>query len=122
MERILMRTRYEQFEIELNDSLTAWKIYESLPLEREINVWGGEFYFAIPVSGELENGKKILDEGEVAFWPEGDALCFFFGKTPVSTTSRPEAFSPVSPVGRVLGDLKGLAELSDKTMVTLERA
>jgi len=25
-------------------------------------------------------------------------------------------------VGRVLGDLKGLAELSDKTMVTLERA
>ena len=122
MERILMRTRYEQFEIELNDSLTAWKIYESLPLEREINVWGGEFYFAIPVSGELENGKKILDEGEVAFWPEGDALCFFFGRTPVSTTSRPEAFSPVSPVGRVLGDLKGLAELSDKTAVTLERA
>ncbi|TFG57312.1 MAG: hypothetical protein E4H30_01000 [Methanomassiliicoccus sp.] len=122
MERILMRTRYEQFEIELNDSLTAWKIYESLPLEREINVWGGEFYFAIPVSGELENGKKILDEGEVAFWPEGDALCFFFGKTPVSTTSRPEAFSPVSPVGRVLGDLKGLAKLSDKTSVTLERA
>ncbi len=121
MERILMRTRYEQFEIELNDSLTAWKIYESLPLEREINAWGGEFYFAIPVSGELENGKKILDEGEVAFWPEGDALCFFFGRTPVSTTSRPEAFSPVSPVGRVLGDLKGLAELSDKTVVTLER-
>jgi len=63
MERILMRTRYEQWEIELNDTLTAWKILESLPLEREINVWGGELYFPIPVSNELENGRKIMELG-----------------------------------------------------------
>jgi len=116
----LLRTRYEQWEIELNDSLTALKIFESLPLEREINMWGGEFYFPVPVNAELENGKKILERGEVAFWPEGNALCVFFGRTPVSSTSRPEAFSPVTPVGRVLGDLKGLAKLSDRTQVILE--
>jgi len=121
MERIIMSTRYERWEIELNDSLTAWKIFEALPLEREINVWGGEFYFAIPVSAELENGKKIMDVGEVAFWPEGNALCFFFGPTPVSSTKSPEAYSPVTLVGRVLGNIEALSELSDKTSVTLER-
>lgn len=121
MERILMRTRYEQWEIELNDTISAWKIFESLPLEREINVWGGELYFAVPVSAQLENGRKILDEGEVAFWPEGNAFCIFFGRTPVSSTSKPEAFSPVTPVGRILGNLAALAELPDKTAVTLER-
>ncbi|MCX6650264.1 MAG: cyclophilin-like fold protein [Methanomassiliicoccales archaeon] len=122
MERILMRTRYERWEIELNDTVAAWKINESLPLEREINVWGGEIYFTVPVSNPLENGKKILEEGEVAFWPEGNALCFFFGRTPVSSTSKPEAFSPVTPVGRVLNNVSALAELPDRTRVTLERA
>jgi hypothetical protein len=121
MERILLRTRYERWEIELNDTLASYKIHESLPLEREINVWGGELYFAIPVNCELENGRKIMEEGEVAFWPEGNAICFFFGRTPVSTTSKPEAYSPVTPVGRVLGDIKALAELPDRTRVTLER-
>ena len=116
-----MSTRYERWEIELNDSLTSWKIFESLPLEREINVWGGEFFFSVPVKAELDNGKKVMEVGEVAFWPEGNALCFFFGPTPVSKTNSPEAYSPVTPVGRVLGNIEALAELPDKTLVTLER-
>jgi len=121
MDRILMRTRYERWEIELNDTLAAFKLYEALPLEKEINVWGGELYFAVPVDCELENGRKIMDEGEVAFWPEGNAFCVFFGKTPASTTSKPEAYSPVTPIGRVLSDVSTMADLSDRTRVTLER-
>jgi hypothetical protein len=121
MDRILMRTRYERWEIELNDTLAAFKLYDVLPLEREMNVWGGELYFAVPVDCELENGKKIMEEGEVAFWPEGNAFCVFFGKTPASTTSRPEAYSPVTPMGRVLGDVSNMADLPDRTRVTLER-
>ena len=121
MDRILLRTRYDRWEIELNNTLAAFRLYEALPLEREINVWGGEIYFAVPVECGLENGRKIMEEGEVAFWPEGNALCIFFGRTPVSTTSRPEAYSPVTPVGRVLGGLDALAALPDRTRVTLER-
>jgi hypothetical protein len=120
MERILMRSRYERWEIELNDSITAYKIYQVLPLEREVNAWGGEIYFPVPVDSELENGRKILEEGEVAFWPEGNAFCVFFGRTPCSTTSRPEAIRPVTPVGRVLGNLEALADLPDRARVTLE--
>ncbi|MBN1109862.1 MAG: hypothetical protein JXA45_03785 [Methanomassiliicoccales archaeon] len=122
MERILLRSRYQQWEVELNDTRAAWEIYISLPLERDINVWGGEFYFPVPVECELENGRKVLEEGEVAYWPEGSAICFFFGPTPVSSAGRPESYSPVTPVGRVLGNVSALAELADRTAVTLERA
>ena len=115
-----MRTRYEDFEIELNDSTTADALYLTLPLEREINVWGGEIYFEIPVHDKLENGRKIMSVGEVAYWPEGDALCIFFGRTPASKGELPEAYSPVTPLGRVVSNLERLEELSDKTSVTLE--
>ena len=120
MDRILLRTRYERWEIELNDTLAAYKLYGTFPLEREINVWGGELYFSVPVECELENGRKIMEVGEVAFWPEGNAFCVFFGRTPASTTSKPEAYSKVTPIGRVLGDVSTMSDLSDRTRVTLE--
>jgi len=121
MDRILMRSRYEKWEIELNDTLAAYNLYEAMPIEREINVWGGEIYFPVPVNCELENGRKIMEESEVGFWPEGNALCLFFGRTPVSSTPKPEAITPVTPVGRVIGNVEALADLPDRTRVTLER-
>jgi uncharacterized protein len=120
MTKIVMRTRYDAFEIELNDSPTADGLYLALPLEREINVWGGEIYFQIPVHDELEHGKKIMEVGEVAYWPEGDALCIFFGRTPASSGEAPEAYSPVMPLGKIVTNLEKLEELADKTAITLE--
>ena len=119
--KILMKTRYDVFEIELNDTETADAIYIALPLEREINVWGGEIFFDIGVKMPLENGRKVMEPGEVAFWPEGNAFCIFFGPTPVSRGKAPEAYSLVTPVGRVLGDLARLEELADRTEVRLDR-
>jgi uncharacterized protein len=115
-----MRTRYEEFQIELNDSTTADAVYLALPLEREINVWGGEIYFEIPVHDKLARGKKIMDLGEVAFWPEGEALCIFFGRTPASKGDAPEAYTQVTPIGKVITNLDKLEELADKTTITLD--
>jgi hypothetical protein len=120
MTKIVMRTRYDAFEIELNDSPTADGLYLALPLEREINVWGGEIYFQIPVHDELEQGKKIMEVGDVAYWPEGDALCIFFGRTPASSGEAPEAYSSVMPLGKIVTNLEKLEELADKTAITLE--
>jgi len=39
---------------ELNDSPTALKIAEALPIETSFSTWGDEIYFAIPVDAPLE--------------------------------------------------------------------
>ena len=120
--RIVMKTPEMDFDIELNDSATADAVYLALPIEEYINVWGEEIYFEIPVEMELENGKKVMEIGEVAYWSQGKAFCIFFGRTPVSKGPKPEAYSPVSPLGMVLGDVEALKALGDRTRVRLERA
>ena len=120
MNKIVMRTRYDAFEIELNDSDTANALYLALPLEREINVWGGEIYFEVPVDQPLQGGRKVMERGEVAYWPEGSAFCIFFGPTPASKGKAPEAYTPVSPLGRVVTNLERLEHLPDRSVVVLE--
>lgn len=107
--------------IELNDSETADALYLALPLEAYVNVWGEEIYFEVPVSMKLEKGRKVLEVGEVAYWPQGEAFCLFFGPTPVSKGASPEAYSPVSPLGRIVSDLGALRTIGDRTRITLER-
>jgi len=119
MNKIFMRTRYETFEIELNDSDTANAVYLALPLTKEVNLWSGEIYFEIPVEHELENSKKVLDVGEVAYWPEGKAFCIFFGRTPFSKGNAPEAYGPVTPIGKVVSNLEKLEEMADRTEISL---
>ncbi|MEM0449290.1 MAG: cyclophilin-like fold protein [Methanomassiliicoccales archaeon] len=122
MMRIVMRTPEHDIYMELNDSETSRAIYEVLPIDEYINVWGEEIYFPVPVKHKLENGKKIMEVGEIAYWPEGEAFCIFFGPTPVSKGPLPEAYSPVTPLGRVVSDIAPLKELGDRTRIFLERA
>jgi hypothetical protein len=122
MRNIIMRTPAKVFEIELNDSDTANAIWLALPLEAYINVWGDEIYFEIPVETGLENGRSLMEVGEVAYWPSGKAFCLFFGPTPASKDGTPTAISDVSPVGRVLGDPTHLREVGDRSKVILERS
>jgi uncharacterized protein len=120
--RIVLKTPEKDFLIDLNESATADAVYLALPLEAYVNVWGEEIYFEIPVHLKLENGKKVMEVGEVAYWPQGDAFCVFFGPTPVSKGSRPEAYSPVTPIGLVVADAESLKELGDRTLIRLEKA
>ncbi len=120
--RIIMKTPETDFEIELNDSATADAVYLALPMEEYINVWGDEIYFEIPVQMKLENGRKEMEVGDVAYWPQGKAFCLFFGRTPVSKGPKPEAYSPVTPLGRILNDVEALKTIGDRTRVRLERA
>ena len=119
--RIIMKTPEMDFEIELNESETADAVYLALPIEEYINVWGEEIYFEIPVEMKLENGRKVMEVGDVAYWPQGKAFCLFFGPTPVSKGSKPEAYSPVTPIGRILNNVEALKDLGDRSRVSLER-
>ena len=92
---------------ELDNSETARKVYDALPLEARFNLWGDEIYFRIPVHAGLEEGaSEVVEKGDVAFWPEGDAFCIFFGKTPASTETVIRAASAVNVFGKIRGDLR----------------
>jgi len=39
---------------------------------------------------------------DVAYWPEGNALCLFYGPTPISKDEQILAYSPVNIVGRII--------------------
>ena len=110
-------------EAELNQTGTASKIIDALPLSAEISQWGGEIYFKIPVNAELENEIEILKEGSLAFWPPGNAFCIFFGPTPASTDSRPRATSPVTLIGKLsnASDFDILKRSSDGQRITITK-
>jgi len=97
-----------EFEAELNNSRTADAVWEALPLTAIANTWGDEIYFAIPVSMELENGKEVVEIGDLGYWPTGKAFCIFFGPTPMSQGDEVRPASAVTVIGKVLGDAKVL--------------
>jgi hypothetical protein len=106
----------------LNDGPTARQIWDALPVEGISNTWGEEIYFEIPVAAELEPGARAeVEVGELGYWPTGHAFCVFFGPTPVSTDDRPRAYSPVSILGRLLGDATSFREVADGTPVRILR-
>ncbi len=110
-------------EAVLNDSPTATKIWEALPIEARGNTWGDEIYFSIPVQAKEEkDARDIVAVGELGYWPPGSAFCIFFGRTPASTDSRPRAASAVNIIGKVTGDATAFKAVSSGTKVSLERA
>ncbi len=83
---------------------TRNKILEELPVEGRLNRWGDELFFTLPFHLDTESGRQDVGIGEVAYWPEGDAFCIFFGQTPISENGSPRAYSPVNVFGKVSGD------------------
>ena len=107
--------------VELNDRETAKAIAEACPLESEALRWGEEVYFSIPVRRDLEAGSCAeVAVGDVGYWPNGPAVCVFFGATPASRGDhKPRAASPVTIIGKVIGDAAPLAKTRDGDQITL---
>jgi hypothetical protein len=97
---------HEEVAIELDDSQspkTVRAIIGSLPIRVTINRWGDELYTdGTPVKVEEENAKSVVNLMDVAYWPEGSALCFFYGPTPASKQNRIMPYSPVNVIGRIM--------------------
>lgn len=74
-----------KFKIDLHKTETARKIYENLPIYGVVNFWGDEVYFFTNLKMDLEdNARDVVKKGELAYWPNGDAIAIGFGQTPIS--------------------------------------
>lgn len=95
-----------EISIELDDSRspkTVQAILENLPIEVKINRWGDELYTEkTQIVEREEDGKRQVNLFDVAYWPEGNALCLFYGPTPISEEGKILAYSPVNIVGRII--------------------
>jgi uncharacterized protein len=94
-----------EVSIELDDShspKTVNAILENLPIEVNINRWGDELYTEkTQIVEKEEDAKREVNLFDVAYWPEGNALCLFYGPTPISREGKILAYSPVNVVGRI---------------------
>src|SRR5919198_2131478 len=93
--------------IELNDSKspnTIKAILDNLPIKVKINRWGDELYTdKTPISVEEENPQSVVYLLDVAYWPEGNAICLFLGPTPISKEpNKILPYSPVNIVGKII--------------------
>jgi hypothetical protein len=110
-------------EGELNESRTAQLIWEALPIEAKVNLWGEEIYFSIPVKTAQEKGaREVVSSGELGYWPPGTAFCIFFGPTPASRGDEIRAASAVNIIGKVLSDPKIFLKVKDGAKIRLEKA
>jgi hypothetical protein len=110
-----------QVQAELNNNRTAEALLKLLPLKAQANTWGDEIYFDVPLRMELEDGKEVVNMGDVAYWPDGPSLCLFFGRTPASRGNEIRAASPVTVFGRIIGDPKVLKSVRSGAEVTVEK-
>ena len=82
---------------------TVEALVEALPIESEAKKWGAELYFDVPVDMAEENAQEIVSKGDIGYWPTGNALCIFYGKTPISESET--EIRPVSAVN-IVGSLE----------------
>ena len=88
----------------LNDSPIAAALAGLLPADLSMSRWGDEYYGAIGLGMENHSEtREDVEVGTLAYWPTGDALCIFFGPTPLSTGDMPRAASAVSVIGTITG-------------------
>lgn len=118
-ERITIKAGSVEVQAKLNDTRTAKAILRILPIKSKVNTWGDEIYFDVPLKMEIENGKQVVEMGNVAYWPEGPSLCLFFGPTPASRGNEIRAASPVTIVGQIIGDATVLKKVRSGDEITV---
>ena len=123
MKKILIKVDSIEVEAELNNSKTAEKIWELLPIEGSVNTWGEEIYFSIGSKIALEeDSSEVVSIGDLAYWPPGEAFCIFFGVTPASYGDEIRAASAVNIFGNIIGDTEVFKQIRSGTRIKIEKS
>ena len=119
--KIVITTERISIQGQLNNTKTAQEIIKKLPIKSNVQTWGNEIYFSIPVHCKAENSTMKLKIGDIAYWPAGHCFCIFFGKTPASVDDNPRPASEVNLIGEVIGDINILKTIGDGEPITIRQ-
>lgn len=92
---------------------TVDAIAKRLPMEGRAALWKEEVYFPIPVKLGKEKAEPEVEQGAVAYWPMGNALCIFYGSS--------QPYSPVNIVGEITKNLELFEQVKSGTKIMVRR-
>lgn len=91
---------------------TVDMIVRKLPVEGRAALWKEEVYFETPIKMGEEKAKATVENGTIAFWPMGSAICVFWGTT--------QPYSPVNILGKVTQNLELFKQVKSGTKIRVE--
>ena len=123
LREIVIKADGVSLRIRLLDTPTADKIWAALPFDAKANTWGEEVYFSTPVSCPREaNAKAIVTVGEIAYWPDGEAIAIGFGPTPISHGDEIRLASPCNIWASAKEDVRVMAKVRPGARIRVEAA
>ena len=120
--KIVIKIGNRAIEADLNNSDTSDLFYSALPKTITMQRWGDEYYGDCGIKvNAAKDARAEMEVGELAIWPDGNALCIFFGPTPASMDDKPRAISKVNPIGKISQDVSFLKDLPDSIQAEVQR-
>ncbi len=81
----------------LRATATADALCRALPINAADKTWGEEVHLDVPVScARQSDARDVVSAGEIAYWPDGEAIAIGYGRTPVSRGEEIRRASPVN--------------------------
>lgn len=114
MTAILIRAGDVAVRAELLKTPTAQKVRAALPIYATVHTWGDEIYFTVDFDCPEEPGAKdVMELGEIAFWPGGNAIAIGFGRTPASRGDEIRLVSPCNVWAHAVDDVRKFSSVRD---------
>ena len=120
---LFLKIGSKNLTLKLKDTLTAKKIYDSVPIRSKVSTWGKEIYFNTGLSIERElEAKEIVDKGEIAFWTEGSSIAIGFGPTPIPQGDEIRLAAPCNIWANAEFDKNFFSDVKDGDEVLVEKS